>query len=67
MQRFRSYLAVLALASAFGAHAAAAQSGPKIDVNGKWMFNVTTSAGNGTSTRTQVTFIGGAVDAHAGN
>ena len=52
MQRFRSYLAVLALASAFGAHAAAAQSGPKIDVTGKWMFNVTTSAGNGTSTVT---------------
>jgi hypothetical protein len=48
MNRFRSYLAVLALASAFGAHAAAAQSDAKIDVTGKWVFNVTTSAGNGT-------------------
>lgn len=52
MQRFRSYLALVVLASALGAHQAAAQSGTNIDVTGKWLFNVTTDAGNGTPTVT---------------
>ena len=52
MQRLRSYLSLIVLASALGAHTAAAQSGAKIDVSGKWVFNVTTSAGSGTPTVT---------------
>ena len=51
MKRLRSYLSVIVLASAIGVHTAAAQS-QKIDVTGKWVFNVTTSAGNGTPTVT---------------
>ena len=52
MQRFRSYLALVVLASAFGAHHLAAQNAARIDVTGKWVFNVTTDAGNGTPTVT---------------
>jgi len=52
MQRLRSYLTIIVLASAIGAHGAAAQSDAKIDVTGKWVFNVTTQAGTGTPTVT---------------
>ena len=52
MRRFRAYLTVVALASVVCVQASAAQSSAKIDVTGKWLFNVTTSAGSGTPTVT---------------
>ena len=52
MQRFRSYLALVVLASALGARHAGAQNAGKVDVTGKWVFNVTTDAGSGTPTVT---------------
>jgi len=52
MQRLRSYLSLTVLASILAAHTAAAQNAAKIDLTGKWLFNVTTSAGNGTPTVT---------------
>ena len=52
MQRLRSYLSLIVLASILAAHTATAQNAAKIDLTGKWLFNVTTSAGNGTPTVT---------------
>ena len=52
MQRLRSYLSLIVLASILGVHNASAQNAAKIDLTGKWVFNVTTSAGNGTPTVT---------------
>jgi hypothetical protein len=54
MLRLRSYL-MLSLVMAMAAvlpRTAAAQADAKVDVTGKWLFNVTTSAGTGTPTVT---------------
>jgi hypothetical protein len=54
MLRLRSYL-MLSLVMTIAAvlpRAAAAQADAKVDVTGKWLFNVTTSAGTGTPTVT---------------
>ncbi len=54
MSRLRSYLTLLLLISiaAVLPRAASAQTDAKVDVSGKWLFNVTTSAGTGTPTVT---------------
>lgn len=52
MRHLHSYMTILALASAFAALPAAAQTESKIDVTGKWQFSVTTDAGTGTPTVT---------------
>ncbi len=54
MSRLRSYLTLLLLISiaAVLPRAASAQTDAKVDVTGKWLFNVSTSAGTGTPTVT---------------
>ena len=54
MSRLRAVLSATLLASAISLGPATlwAQADNKIDVTGKWVFNVTTSAGNGTPTVT---------------
>jgi len=54
MVRVRALLSVTLLASAVALAPATlwAQTEPKIDVTGKWLFDVTTSAGTGTPTVT---------------
>jgi len=55
MSHIRSYLttiAIVAVAILAGARTARAQAEAKIDVTGKWLFNVTTSAGSGAPTVT---------------
>ena len=50
MSRLRTVLSATLLASAIALGPATlwAQTAPKIDVTGKWVFNVTTDAGTGT-------------------
>jgi hypothetical protein len=51
MVRSRWYILAIALTSALAVMPAAAQTeGAKIDVTGKWLFNVTTAAGAGAPT-----------------
>ena len=54
MSRLRSYLtvAVIAAAAALLPGTLSAQNEGKIDLTGKWLFNVTTDAGTGTPTVT---------------
>jgi hypothetical protein len=50
--RFYLILSLLITIAAVLPRAAAAQADAKVDVTGKWLFNVTTSAGTGTPTVT---------------
>ena len=54
MLRLRSYMSAFALATAIAVvpGALVAQADSKVDVTGKWLFNVTTGAGSGTPTVT---------------